>query len=185
MLDLSLLPDKKPQFRIVSIDPGTRESAWTLFDCMTNKPEKFAKEPNIDVLNRIRKRDFAGGRTLHHLVIEKVASYGMAVGAEVFETVFWTGRFAEAWKHEPSVSRIFRKEVCIVVCNNGRAKDTHVRQALIDIYGGKDVAIGHKNKVNKPPTEGILFGVANDVWAALAVGYAWTEMQRRRQMPRV
>ena len=30
------------------------------------------------------------------VVIEKIESYGMAVGAEVFDTVLWAGRFAEA-----------------------------------------------------------------------------------------
>jgi hypothetical protein len=44
-----------------------------------------------------------------------------------------------------------------------KAKDANIRQALIDIYGGNDKAIGNKK------TPGPLYGIKGDLWAALAV----------------
>jgi hypothetical protein len=101
------------------------------------------------------------------LVIEQVASYGMPVGAEVFETVFWSGRFAEA-SVPRRVHRITRKAIVTHLCGSARAKDSNVRQALIDRFGGTD-AIGRK------ATPGPLYGVTRDVWAALAVAICYVE----------
>ena len=102
------------------------------------------------------------------VVIEKIESYGMAVGAEVFDTVWWAGRFAEAASRVPVVM-LPRRAVKLALCGDSRAKDANIRQALIDRYGGKERAIGTK------ATPGPLHGIAKDVWAALAVGIAWLE----------
>ena len=64
--------------------------------------------------------------------------------------------------HPLPISRIGRKAVKIHLCGSMRAKDPNIRQALIDRYGGSS-AIGRK------ATPGPLYGVAGDVWAALAV----------------
>lgn len=96
------------------------------------------------------------------LVIEKIASFGMPVGAEVFETVFWSGRFAEAYGIE-RVHRITRIEVKNHICHSSRAKDGNIRQALIDRFG----VVGTK----KNP--GPLFGISGDLWASLAVAVTW------------
>ena len=121
-------------------------------------------EPNDKLLGRLRR----GGAAFDMVVIEKVESFGMGVGAEVFETVFWSGRFAEAIDPVP-VERIGRKAVKVALCGDPRAKDPNVRQALIDRYGGKERAIGTKR------LPGPLHGVAKDMWAALAVGAAWLD----------
>ena len=55
----------------------------------------------------------------------------MPVGAEVFETVYWSGRFAEAYGVE-HVERITRVDVKMHLCHTSRAKDGNIRQALID-----------------------------------------------------
>ena len=57
-----------------------------------------------------------------------------------------------------------RRRVKLELCNSVRANDASIRQAVIDIYGGKDRAVGRK------ATPGPLYGVSGDVWAALAVG---------------
>ena len=57
------------------------------------------------------------------------------------------------------------------LCNSMRAKDANVRQAILDRFGGKAAAIGRKRQ------PGPLYGIAGDLWAALAVGITWWENQ--------
>lgn len=150
---------------ILAIDPGTTQSAWVEF--AGGLPSAFAIEPNDVVLDRVRDT------TATVLAIESIASYGMAVGAEVFETAVWSGRFIQRWDDRPArglLRRVYRRDVKLHLCGSSRAKDANVRQALIDRYGpGKDVAIGRK------ATPGPLYGVSKDVWAALAVAVTVTD----------
>jgi hypothetical protein len=99
--------------------------------------------------------------TEYNLAIERVASYGMAVGKEVFETCEWVGRFDEAW-HATSgrnASLIYRRDVKLHLCQSARAKDANIRQALIDRFG----APGTK----KAP--GVTYGIKSHLWAAFAL----------------
>ena len=151
--------------RLLAIDPGTRESAWVSLG-MDGTVHGFGKVSNLQMLAIVMSH----GSVDDALAIERIASYGMAVGAEVFETCVWTGRFIQQWMHysdmlHPSVVDVYRKDVKLHLCGSPRAKDANIRQALIDRYGpGKDSAIGTK----KNP--GPLYGVKADIWAALAVG---------------
>jgi hypothetical protein len=145
---------------LVAIDPGWEQSAYVIYD--GEKPIAFKIIDNDAMLAFIR------GVDADALVIEQVACMGMAVGAEIFETVFWSGRFAEAWAGK--WDRVKRHEVKMHLCGNMRAKDANIRTAIIDRYGpGKDKAIGRK----KSP--GPLFGLSGDCWSALAVAITWTE----------
>lgn len=146
--------------RTLAIDPGPTESAWVLL--YGNSPVKFAKENNNLLLDRL----LTSGADPDVVVIEKIASYGMAVGEEVFETVFWSGRFAQA--SGAKVERLARLRVKQQLCRDSRAKDGNIRQALIDRYGGP-------SSIKK---DGPLYKVSGDVWAALAVGVAWMEGAR-------
>lgn len=101
------------------------------------------------------------------IAIEMIASYGMAVGREVFETCVWIGRFLQAW-HAPDGARlIYRLDVKLHLCGTAQAKDPNIRQALLDRFprtgGGKTPQIGTK----KQP--GPLYGVSSHAWAALGV----------------
>ena len=101
----------------------------------------------------------------------------MAVGRTVFETCLWVGRFAQVIEDKGRPwFRVYRKAdnkedgilgVCSYICKNSRAKDTNIRQAIIDLYpatgGGAIPQIGTK----KHP--GPLYGISKDVWSALAV----------------
>jgi hypothetical protein len=100
------------------------------------------------------------------VVIEKVESYGMAVGAEVFDTVLWAGRFAEA-AHRVPVVLLPRRAVKLALCGDSRAKDANIRRALIDRFGGQ-AAIGRK------ASPGPLHGISRDVWAALAIAVTYS-----------
>ena len=105
-----------------------------------------------------------------------VASYGMPVGAEVFETVFWIGRFYERHENEGGrVARVFRKDVKMHLCGQTKAKDSNIRQALIDRYGpGKEKAIGLKK------TPGPLYGIKGDEWQALALACYWLDTKGKQ-----
>lgn len=144
---------------ILAIDPGCSQSAYVLLSDGT--PIRHAKIPNTELLSFVRH----GWPLDGPLAIEMVASYGMAVGKEVFETVLWIGKFAEAWEHRGgTVQLIYRRDVKLFHCQTSRANDSNIRAALIDRYGGnRERAIG----VKRAP--GPLFGIRADEWSALAV----------------
>jgi len=149
--------------RILAIDPGPEFSAYVLFD---GSPSQFGKVANQVLLDDVLLVQSLGDI----LVIEQIAAMGMAVGAEVFETVFWSGRFAECWDSTGKVwVRVKRHEVKIHLCNSMKAKDANIRAALIDKFGGKDRAIGKKK------TPGPLFGISGDCWSALAIAVTYSE----------
>jgi len=150
---------------ILAIDPGPFRSAWVAFGPGTGVKAFANAVPNDELLAMLRGRL---ARDFTTVVIEKIESYGMPVGAEVFETVYASGRFAEAVRPTP-VQRIGRGLVKRYLCGTERAKDTNVRHALLDRYGGsRQAAIGTKAE------PGPLYGVSGDVWAALAVAIAWS-----------
>lgn len=164
---------------ILAVDPGPTESAWIIHGAPTATTSTswqgrgFAKSPNADVLDMVRTKAKHGDRA-DRLVVEMIASYGMPVGREVFETVLWIGRFVEAWNFGScrDADLLYRTTVKLHLCNSTRAKDGNVRQALIDRFGGKS-AIGTKEQ------PGPLYGVAGDVWAALAVAVTFSDAQSK------
>ena len=70
------------------------------------------------------------GSEFDEIVIEMIASYGMPVGESVFQTCVWIGKFAQAYE-----KYIYRKEEKMNICHSMRAKDSNIRQALIDRFG--------------------------------------------------
>lgn len=153
--------------KTLAIDPGSTRSAYVIYEDGVILESDLCK--NKVLINRM-----AG----HFLVlpdimaIEMIASYGMAVGKTVFETCVWIGRFIEAWDPRPH-NRVYRIDCKMHLCHNTHAKDSNIRQAIIDRYpaigGGKCPQIG----IKKQP--GPLFGVSKDIWAALAVGITFDE----------
>jgi hypothetical protein len=145
----------------LAIDPGPERSAWLVLG-PAGGARAFAIWSNDQLLEALRDGDRFTSE-IAAVAIEKVESFGMAVGAEVFETVWWSGRFAEA-AFPLRVERVTRRAVKLHLCGSARAKDTNIRAALLDRYGpGKEKAIGTKAH------PGPLYGVTADVWSALAV----------------
>ena len=138
---------------ILAIDPGNTQSAYALLDAEL-RPVSFGIMLNEMLLEKLYSQEFY----YDDLAIEMVASYGMPVGREVFDTVLWIGRFYEAAHGDKHL--VFRMEEKINLCHDSRAKDANIRQALIDRFG----PVGTK----KDP--GWFYGVKKDVWAAIAVG---------------
>lgn len=156
--------------KILAVDPGTKQSGWCLLDGST--PLAFGVLENEKMIEEIRATYDAD-----ILAVEMIASYGMAVGREVFETCVWIGRFVEAWRDPEAVHLVYRKDVKTHLCGTTKAKDANVRQALIDLYpatgGGSTPQIGTKAK------PGPLYGISSHVWPALAVGFTVKSIQKK------
>ena len=152
--------------KILAIDPGTTESAYVIMDSETYKPLEFGKIENIKILDIIINNDFS------EVVIEMISSYGMAVGKEIFETVFWIGRFYE-YARQTSVEpqRMLRKDVKMNLCNSTRAKDSNIIQALVDkfAYNVPNRGKGYK----KSPAW--FYGFKADIWQAYALGVTYID----------
>jgi hypothetical protein len=125
----------------IAIDPGTTHSAFVQFH--NGKIVDHGHLPNEEI------RQVLIGREYTRCACEMIASYGMAVGKETFDTCVWIGRFMECCLDPEEVRLIFRKDIKIHVCDNAHAKDANVRQALIDMFpptgGGAIKQIGTKN----------------------------------------
>ena len=161
---------------IIAVDPGPVESAYVVLNSKLSPGElmEFGKYRNTICRERL---EYWLEPDITYFGIEMPACYGMAVGRDVFDTCAMVGHFeALAFQQGISPTRIYRKHrspegiesVVMAICKDSRAKDSNVRQALIDMYpatgGGSIPQIGTK----KQP--GPLYGVTKDVWAALAVG---------------
>jgi hypothetical protein len=136
---------------ILGIDPGNTRSAYCVYNTDTQTILEYGIKENQGLLEDLKYLCVVDDV---HVFIEMVASYGMTVGKEVFDTVFWIGRFYQKLKDEEinNVELIYRKEVKLVLCNDLRAKDKNIRQACLDRLG--------KEKCK---------GIAKDMWSALAI----------------
>jgi hypothetical protein len=145
---------------ILAIDPGTTHSGWCRYQDGRVIESGVIENAAVVGLHYLRQDD--------DMAIEMVASYGMAVGAETFRTVWWAGRFAQQWVDRTGrlPMEIFRKDVKLHLCGTTKAKDTNIRHALIDRYGGEG---GREAAVGRKATPGPLYGVVSHAWPALAV----------------
>ena len=153
--------------KVLAIDPGNQQSAWCMIDVETLKPLSFCKEENQVVLTAVKHLSYDS------IVIERVASYGMAVGRDVFETCEWVGRFTQAASVPPDY--IYRQEEKLHICGDSRAKDTNIRRALIDRFAQHDIKNGKGTKKNPD----WFYGFSADVWAAYAVGITYIETSKK------
>lgn len=151
---------------ILAVDPGTTKSAYVITSASGEfRLFDFGIVPNEKLFAKIART-----QNLTDFVIEMVASYGMAVGQTTFETVFWIGRYWQEALNSgiPDLKRLYRKaDICMHMCHSPRAKDSNIRQALIDRFG-------------EPGTKsnpGILYGVSKDVWSALAVAVTYRDQK--------
>lgn len=152
--------------RILGLDTGTEKTGWVIYD--TNKHivvDKGIYENNEVLTNVLQSFSWL----YDEVAIEMVASYGMPVGKETFETVYWIGRFAErANSLEKKVERYYKKtDINPAICFNSKANDSTIRRALLDMFprtgGGSEPSIGTKKQ------QGALYGFNSHMYPALAV----------------
>lgn len=156
-----------PSPLIWAVDPGTEVSGWVVLNPDTRGIVNFGKERNFALLHKLLYK--ADRETT--LVIERIVSYGRPVGQETFCTCEWIGRFWQAWLTCNShVRAICRRDVKEHLCGGGKGvTDAVIRQRLIDLWGGREKAIGRKK------TPGPLYGITKDCWQALAVAVTASE----------
>lgn len=157
---------------VLAIDPGSEQSAYVVWDGAAVLTH--GKVPNAKMLSHLRYDDDMP----QTIVIEWIASYGMPVGAEVFDTARIVGRFqqlAEQRKYT-KVHLMVRQAVKLHICRSVKAKDANIRAAILDRFGGKPQAIGVK------ANPGPLYGLKADEWQALALAITWFD-QHAPQAP--
>lgn len=156
---------------ICAIDPGNIESAYVLMD-EGLRPLSFGKQANelmyaamVDSLQRLTPYDTI------EFAVEMIASYGMPVGREVFDTCVWIGQLKERLRNY-EVSYVYRKDEKMALCHSAQANDATIRQALVDrfAYGEPNYGKGTKKK------PGWFYGFRADIWQAYAVGVTYHDM---------
>jgi hypothetical protein len=157
---------------VLAIDPGNAESAYCFVDSETLEPGFFGKVPNEQLLG------YVIGFTYDKLVIERISSYGMAVGKDVFETCEWIGRFTQAALPRRA-DYLYRREEKLHICGDSRANDANIRRALIDRFAQHDLKTGKGTKKNPD----WFYGFHADIWAAYAVGVTYVETSVSNNSP--
>ena len=172
--------------KILGIDPGNVETAYCFLDTSLKQPVVgFDKLKNEEVIKIVEESIIDPG--LDVVFIEMIASYGMPVGKTVFDTCVFIGELVRLCKeYNQECYLITRNAIKIEICKSMKAKDSNIRQALIDIYGGieatkkikciKCKGKGTFKKAICPLCQGKnsikigqLHGMAKDEWSALAV----------------
>lgn len=142
---------------ILAIDPGNTKSGYVVYDGERARVSGVIVNESIRAMVELWDGPVA---------IEYIAGMGMAVGQEVFDTCVFIGRLIEVHERKaarPPLYLVKRKDVKLHLCGQARAKDKNIRIALLDKFGGEEVAKGRK----KSP--GPLYGVSSHAWSALAV----------------
>lgn len=156
---------------ILAIDPGNMHSAFCYVSTEDFRPIRFGKVENSELKRLIHLDDSRCAAA-----IEMVASYGMPVGREVFETCVWIGRFAaELESFSRPVRFVYRKDVKLELCAMPTAGDANIRRALIDRFAEHDLRTGKGTKKNPD----WFYGFHDDIWAAYAVAVTYIDQARR------
>lgn len=149
--------------KILAIDVGTTETGFCLIDKDTYKPIRFGKISNNDLLEIVKSENY------DTLIYEEFQSYGMPIGVSTITSITWNGRYMQiALDREKKVDYIYRKEEKLNLCGSMKAKDSNIRQALIDRFG----------EVGTKKAKGFFYGFKKDIWAAYAVGITWLDKQK-------
>lgn len=117
---------------ILAVDPGPTYSALVSWD--GEKIVAVSLLPNDEARRQMRTFCVLDG--LRIVAVEMIACYGMPVGKEVFETCLQIGRMQQICENERRPCRlVYRLQVKQHLCHDTRAKDSNIRQALLDRFG--------------------------------------------------
>lgn len=145
-----------PHQTVLAIDPGNAMTAY----CLLRGDRKilgFDKIDNDTFRSRLRTLVQIDRPTI--VACEMIQSFGLSVGASVFETCVEIGRFLEIVGPAVPWVQVGRLQVKLAICKSPKANDSTIRTALIDSFGAPGT------KKNPGPT----FGITADCWAALGL----------------
>lgn len=141
---------------VISVDPGSSESAIVIWNGTSIGTALIL--PNEDLIRLLLKSTKLMEN--HLFSIERIGSYGMIVGQEVFDTCVFIGRLQQvALQAGADVRLVFRRDVKLHLCGQARAKDANVTQALKDRFGEK----GTKKE------QGVTYKLSSHLWQAFAL----------------
>lgn len=177
------------------LDPGNTETGWVIFDTQTHEIMDFGKDDTEKVLKNI---------VFYHLPVICEFPYprhGSSERFEIFEACEVAGMYHRETQHRNlEFIKMDREDVKRHLCRGrgiSRPKDKDVRKALLDKFGGEAAIAGPKCPdckgkkgfglgKNRTPCEtckgsgevkpGVLYGIRSDIWAALAVAVAYSEI---------
>lgn len=168
---------------ILAIDPGNQESGIVIIEKDTLYPIYKELVDNNVILSNILTKKYSNLGEIKHIAIEKIASYGMPVGIETFDTCIWIGRFLQAIKdtynYPIRIKYIYRKDEKLNLCNSLRAKDSNIIQALVDRFAPAQKNNGKGTK-NNP---GWFYGFKADIWQAYAVAVTYVDLLEEEKRP--
>lgn len=164
--------------KIFAIDPGTTHSGCVVVEHDGREITRVLSRGKLPNEELMRQLPYNVGHA--EIVVEMVASYGMAVGREVFETCVWIGRFLQLGavlpEHQPR-HIVYRMEEKQALCHNSRAKDANIVQALVDRYAYGQPNHGKGTKASP----GFFYGFSKDAWQAMAVAATWLDRETQRK----
>jgi hypothetical protein len=159
---------------VLGIDPGSTHSAYALINSGTCRVIEACKVPN-DAMERILR---AHSHNVARVAIEWIQSYGMTVGAEVFDTCREVGRLQHIAEGQGCiVTLVPRRVVKLHHCGTSKAKDPNVTAALVDRFAPGEPNRGKGTKADP----GWFYGFAADVWQAYAVAVLQADVVEGRQ----
>ncbi len=160
-----------PDLQVLGIDQGAEQSAFVLWNGQEVLDHGIL--PNLDLL--VWLVDWVDDWPI--LAIEEIVPYGKVVGKVTLDSIWWAGRFHQAWSgSEPQ--RWTRQQIAQQLMGISKHDDATFRQYLIDRFGGKDKAIGKK------AAKGPFWGIKSHTWQALALAVAvWDKATLERILP--
>ena len=153
---------------ILAVDPGPVHSGYAVWD--GSVVASGSEVTNARLLAETLPIILAQPRDARGIVlaIERGACYGAPVGDTVLETVDLSGRLDEWWQTTGQEAvRVRYSDVALHHCLSRRAKESQVRQALLDRFGAPGV--------KRDP--GVLYGVMGTPHARSALAVCvWDRM---------
>jgi hypothetical protein len=144
---------------IMGIDPGTEQSAMVVWN--NEIVINHIQCSNIDFLQAMRN---GTGKSVNHVVIEDVAFYGKVLNKSTFDTLKLIGRIQEIFPDKHSL--VYFPDIAYHFCNSRRGVNTaQINKVLISRFGEKGT--------KKNP--GILYGIKEHEWSALAVAVYYAD----------
>lgn len=157
---------------LLSIDPGTTESAYTVVDEKTYQIIAHDKVDNESVIRLVKQGYY------DDITIEGITSYGQPIGQETLDTIFLSGRlFQIALDGENRADIIPRKDVKKYYDVPRKVNaDSYIRRTLINRFATFDKKNGKGTKAKKD----WFYGIKADRWQAYALAVFWIDTHKEK-----